>query len=114
MVWEAGAGILVGVLLIMLGTLALWTAWILPRVRHRVTSPRLYGLGAVAAGAYPVVQGLVASHVLPGAAWEVELFSGIGPAIAVVLFIAAGRHVPSRRPPATAIPRVLSGGPESG
>lgn len=97
MAWEDVAGMLIGVPAITFGVMALWTGWVLPRVRHRVTSPRLYGLGGLTAGAYALVPGLVHFGVLPRAHWETGFFGGPVLVFSAVLLVLASQMMPLRR-----------------
>jgi hypothetical protein len=67
---------LMGLLAIALGIVTLRTGWILPTARRHVTRPRLHGLGALATGASPFVQGLFYFRILPSASWELRFFGG--------------------------------------
>ncbi|MFV5995816.1 hypothetical protein ACNPQM_26150 [Streptomyces sp. NPDC056231] len=99
MAWVAGAGMFMGLLAIAWGIVTLRTGWILPWARRHVTRPRLHGLGALATGASPLMQGLFYFRFLPSASWEVRFFGGNALLLMGLLLIATSQLLPPRRSP---------------
>ncbi|MFE7329511.1 hypothetical protein ACFU8W_31920 [Streptomyces sp. NPDC057565] len=99
MAWVVGAGMLMGLLAIASGIVTLRTGWILPAARRHVTRPQLHGLGALAAGACPLVQGLFYFRILPSASWEIRFFGGNALSLTGLLLIAASQLLSPRRSP---------------
>ncbi|MFF3013298.1 hypothetical protein [Streptomyces sp. NPDC057939] len=100
MAWLVATGMVVGLAAVVLGIMALRTGWILPTARHHVTRPPLHGLGAVLAGASPLLQGLHHFGLLPGLSWEVRFFGGNALLLSGMLLIALAQLLPPRSDPA--------------
>ncbi|MDA5284845.1 hypothetical protein [Streptomyces sp. Isolate_45] len=100
MVWLVGAGMFVGLSAMVLGIVTLRTGWVLPMARLHVTRPPLHGLGALLAGAPPLLQGLHHFGFLPGPSWEVRHFGGNALLLAGILLFALAQPLPPRSDPA--------------
>jgi len=74
--WVVGTGLLLGMLLIAMGTVTLRTGWLLPTARRHVTRPQLHGLGALLMGASLALQSLMYFEILPGPSWETRFYGG--------------------------------------
>ncbi|SEC78231.1 hypothetical protein [Streptomyces sp. TLI_105] len=74
MAWVVGAGMLLGVLSVVLGVVTFRMSWVPPWSRGRVTRPRLMGAGAVLTGLAAFLPGLVYFGVLRGLSWEARFF----------------------------------------
>jgi hypothetical protein len=90
---------LLGLLAIASGIVTLRTGWILPTARRHVTRPRLHGLGALATGASPLIQGLFYFRILPSPSWEIRFFGGNALLFTGLLLISASRLLSPRRNP---------------
>ncbi|MCX4532277.1 hypothetical protein OHA79_32885 [Streptomyces sp. NBC_00841] len=99
MAWVVGAGMLMGLLAIASGIVTLRTGWILPMARRHATRPQLHGLGALATGACPLIQGLFYFRILPSASWEIRFFGGNALLLTGLLLIAASQLLSPRRSP---------------
>jgi hypothetical protein len=72
--WIVAGGMVLGALLMALGTAALRTGWTLPWARRHVTRPGMYGLGGVLMGLPVFVQGFFYFDIVPEPSWEVRFF----------------------------------------
>ncbi|WP_406416017.1 hypothetical protein [Streptomyces sp. NBC_00842] len=90
---------LMGLLWIALGIVTLRTGWILPTARRHVTRPQLHGLGALATGASPLMNGLFYFRILPSASWDVRFFGGNALLFTGLLLIATSQLLSPRRSP---------------
>ncbi|WP_326706115.1 hypothetical protein [Streptomyces cyaneofuscatus] len=97
MAWVVGAGMLLGLLFIAMGTATLRTGWLLPTARRHVTRPQLHGLGALLTGASLVLQSLLHFRVLPGVSWEVRFYGGNALLLGGMLLLLVSQTLPLRR-----------------
>ncbi|SCD70380.1 hypothetical protein GA0115243_103870 [Streptomyces sp. ScaeMP-e83] len=97
MAWVVGTNLLLGLLLIAMGSAALRTGWIVPTARRHVTRPRLYGCGALLMGASLVLQSLMYFGALPGLSWEARFLGGNALLLGGVLLMLVSQLLPTRR-----------------
>ncbi|MEU0307442.1 hypothetical protein ACWGH7_21415 [Streptomyces cyaneofuscatus] len=97
MAWAVGTGLLLGLLLIAMGTATLRTGWIVPTARRHVTRPPLHGLGALLMSTSLVLQSLLHFRVLPGAFWEARFYGGNALLLGGMLLLILSQSLPPRR-----------------
>ncbi|RLV66252.1 hypothetical protein STAN_1773 [Streptomyces sp. CBMAI 2042] len=100
MAWVVGTGLLLGLLLIAMGTVTLRTGWIMPTARRHVTRPQLHGIGALLMGASLVLQSLLYFGALPSVSWETRFYGGNALLLGgMLLLIVSQALLPRRRDP---------------
>ncbi|MGW7224703.1 hypothetical protein [Streptomyces cyaneofuscatus] len=97
MAWVVGTGLLLGLLLIAMGTVTLRTGWIVPTARRHVTRPQLHGIGALLMGASLVLQSLLYFGALPSVSWETRFYGGNALLLGGMLLLIVGQSLPQRR-----------------
>lgn len=97
MAWVVGTGLLLGLLLIAMGTATLRTGWIVPTARRHVTRPPLHGLGTLLMGTSLVLQSLLYFEVLPSVSWEARFYGGNALLLGGMLLLLVSQLLPLRR-----------------
>ncbi|MGK3092452.1 hypothetical protein ACG93S_19545 [Streptomyces sp. WAC01490] len=97
MAWAVGTGLLLGLLLIAMGTATLRTGWIVPTARRHVTRPQLHGIGALLMGASLVLQSLLYFGALPSVSWETRFYGGNALLLGGMLMLIVSQSLPPRR-----------------
>ncbi|MEU0916221.1 MULTISPECIES: hypothetical protein [Streptomyces] len=97
MAWVVGTGLLLGLLLIAMGTATLRTGWIVPTARRHVTRPQLHGIGALLMGASLVLQSLLYFGALPSVSWETRFYGGNALLLGGMLMLIVSQSLPPRR-----------------
>ncbi|MGW5070852.1 hypothetical protein ACWEQJ_33040 [Streptomyces cyaneofuscatus] len=97
MAWVVGTGLLLGMLLITMGTVTLRTGWIVPTARRHVTRPQLHGIGALLMGASLVLQSLLYFGALPSVSWETRFYGGNALLLGGMLLLIVSQSLPPRR-----------------
>ncbi|MFD8058806.1 hypothetical protein ACFXA0_26420 [Streptomyces cyaneofuscatus] len=96
MAWVVGTALLLGMLLIAMGTLTLGTGWIVPTARRHVTRPQLHGCGALLMGASLVLQSLLYFGALPSVSWETRFYGGNALLLGGMLLLLVSQLLPLR------------------
>ncbi|MFF7013748.1 MULTISPECIES: hypothetical protein [Streptomyces] len=97
MAWVVGAGLLLGLLMIAMGTAALRTGWIVPTARRHVTRPRLHGCGVLLMGATLAVQSLTYFGALPSPSPQARSAGGNALLLGGMLLLLVSQSLPRRR-----------------
>ncbi|MEW5536768.1 hypothetical protein AB1339_03720 [Streptomyces cyaneofuscatus] len=97
MAWVVRTGLLLGLLLIAMGTATLRTGWIVPTARRHVTRPQLHGIGALLMGASLVLQSLLYFGALPSVSWETRFYGGNALLLGGMLMLIVSQSLPPRR-----------------
>ncbi|MFE8976772.1 hypothetical protein [Streptomyces cyaneofuscatus] len=97
MAWAVGTGLLLGLLLIAMGTATLRTGWIVPTARRHATRPQLHGIGALLMGASLVLQSLLYFGALPSVSWETRFYGGNALLLGGMLMLIVSQSLPPRR-----------------
>ncbi|MFJ9635180.1 hypothetical protein [Streptomyces sp. NPDC101178] len=97
MAWVVGTNLLLGMLLIAMGTVTLRTGWIVPMARRHVTRPQLHGIGALLMGASLVLQSLLYFGALPSVPWATRFYGGNVLLLGGMLLLLASQLPPLRR-----------------
>lgn len=97
MAWAVGTGLLLGLLLIAMGTATLRTGWIVPTARRHVTRPQLHGLGTLLMGTSLVLQSLMYFGALPSPSWEARFYGGNALLLGGMLLLILSQTLPPRR-----------------
>ncbi|MFI0901277.1 hypothetical protein [Streptomyces sp. NPDC020983] len=97
MIWVAGPGAVVGLLVIASGWATLRTGWLPPLARRHAGRPQLHAAGALVAGASVTGQALFGLGVLPGLPWQERFLGGNAVLLAGLALIVLGQMLPPRR-----------------